>query len=67
MDGYKIQGGVYVALAAPRPEPRVKPKGWTWTADGRCAMPGGRVIRSAKATRRIAQGGVCEIVWRRDE
>jgi hypothetical protein len=67
MRGYRIVQGVFVALTATREACRVKPKGWTWTPDGRCAMPGGRVVRSAKAARRIALGGECRIEWRRDE
>ena len=67
MDGYKVYGGVFVALRPSRAQPRMKPKGWAWLPDGRCAMPGGRIIRSAKAARRVAMGEVCPIVWRGKE
>ena len=71
MEGYKVYGGVFVALRTSRAPGRVKPKGWTWTHDGRCAMPAdpGRcaIVRSAKAARRVAMGEVCPIVWRGKE
>jgi hypothetical protein len=63
MEGYKVQGGVFVALAPSRAPGRVKPKGWAWLPDGRCVSPS-RVIRSAKAARRVALGEVHPIVWR---